>query len=161
VIVGDGPDAPRIRTLARELGIEPVVILPGRVPHAEVERYYGLIDVLVYPRISKRVTEMVTPLKPLEAMAQGKLVIASDVGGHREMVFPGRNGLLFKAGEAGSLAQVGLELLSRPGDWPALRETGRSYVEAFRSWERNVRIYDQLYRRLLCGPEARIRTGMR
>jgi glycogen(starch) synthase len=161
VIVGDGPDAPRIRTLARELGIEPVVILTGRVPHAEVERYYGLIDVLVYPRISKRVTELVTPLKPLEAMAQGKLVIASDVGGHREMVFPGRNGLLFKAGEAGSLAQVGLELLSRPGDWPTLRESGRSYVEAFRSWERNVRIYDQLYRRLLCGPEARMRTGMR
>jgi PEP-CTERM/exosortase A-associated glycosyltransferase len=161
VIVGDGPDAPRVRTLARELGIEAAVILTGRVPHVEVERYYGLIDVLVYPRISNRVTELVTPLKPLEAMAQSKLVIASDVGGHREMVFPGRNGLLFEAGNAGSLAHVGLGLLSRPGDWPALRQGGRSYVEGFRSWECNAGIYDRLYRRLLCGPAAAIGNGTR
>jgi glycogen(starch) synthase len=58
----------------------------GRVPHAEVQRYYGLIDVLIYPRRSMRLTDLVTPLKPLEAMAQGKLVLASDVGGHRELI---------------------------------------------------------------------------
>jgi glycogen(starch) synthase len=160
VLVGDGPDAPRIRTLARDLGIEPVVIFPGRVPHADVERYYSLIDVLVYPRICTRVTELVTPLKPLEAMAQGKLVIASNVGGHREMVFPGRNGLLFEAGDAGSLAQAGLELLGRSGDWPALREAGRTYVAASRSWERNVKIYDELYRRLLSGCRETLRTPL-
>jgi glycosyltransferase involved in cell wall biosynthesis len=138
-----------------------VVIFSGRVPHAQVERYYSLIDVLVYPRISTRVTELVTPLKPLEAMAQGKLVLASDVGGHREMVFPGRNGLLFEAGEAGSLAQVGLELIARKGDWPALREAGRMYVAASRSWERNVKIYDELYRRLLFGCGDTLRTPRR
>jgi len=151
VIVGDGPEAPRIRALTRELAIEKEVLLTGRVPHAQVERYYGLIDVLVYPRVSKRVTELVTPLKPLEAMAQGKMVIASDVGGHREMVFSGRNGLLFKAGDADSLAQVAVDLLTHPDDWPALRESGRTYVTASRSWERNVQVYDQLYRRLISG----------
>ena len=115
MIVGDGPAASRIRALTRELAIEDVVILTGRVPHAQVERYYALIDVLVYPRLSNRVTELVTPLKPLEAMAQGKLVIASDVGGHREMVIPGRNGVLFKAGDASSLAKAAIDLLESTG----------------------------------------------
>ena len=53
---------------------------------------------LVYPRLSMRLTELVTPLKPLEAMAQGRLVLASDVGGHRELIRDGETGTLFKAG---------------------------------------------------------------
>jgi len=61
-------------------------VFAGRVPHREVSRYYSLIDLLVFPRKSMRLTETVTPLKPLEAMAQGRLVIASDVGGHRELI---------------------------------------------------------------------------
>ena len=73
----------------------------GRVPHADVPRYYDLIDVLVYPRLSMRLTEMVTPLKPLEAMAQGRLLVASDVGGHRELIRHGETGVLFKAGDSG------------------------------------------------------------
>jgi hypothetical protein len=52
------------------------------VPHAEVDRYYAA-GVVCYPRKAMRLTDLVTPLKPLEAMAQGKLVAASDVGGHR------------------------------------------------------------------------------
>jgi glycogen(starch) synthase len=151
VIVGDGPAASRIRALTRELAIEDVVVLIGRVPPTQVERYYDVIDVLVYPRLSNRVTELVTPLKPLEAMAQGKLVIASDVGGHREMVIPGHNGLVFKAGDADSLAQAAIGLLNRPDQWPALRENGRTYVNACRSWEHNVKIYDQLYQRCIFG----------
>ena len=147
LIVGDGADALRIRELARRLAIEDVVTFTGRVPHDQVERYYGLIDILTYPRISKRVTELVTPLKPLEAMAQGKIVVASDVGGHREMVFPGQNGMLFKAGDATALAGVCVDLLSRPQDWPAFRENGRKYVTASRNWAQNVRIYSQLYAR--------------
>ena len=151
VIVGDGPAASRIRALARELAIEDVVVLTGRVPHAQVERYYDLIDVLIYPRLSNRVTELVTPLKPLEAMAKGKLVIASDVGGHREMVFPGRNGVLFRAGNAGSLAKTAIDLLNHPEQWPMLRENGRTYINACRSWGQNVKIYDLLYQRLISG----------
>jgi PEP-CTERM/exosortase A-associated glycosyltransferase len=151
VLVGDGADAARIRALVRELGIEHAVVLTGRVPHAEVVRYYDLMDVLVYPRVSNRVTELVTPLKPLEAMARRKLVVASAVGGHREMVFPGRNGVLFKAGDAASLADACLQLLARPQDWDRLRANGRTYVREARSWSRNVSIYDRLYRQMLAG----------
>jgi glycosyltransferase involved in cell wall biosynthesis len=157
VLVGDGADGARVRELARELRIEHAVFFAGRVPHADVVRYYDLIDVLVYPRLSKRVTELVTPLKPLEAMAQSKLVIASDVGGHREMVFSGQNGLLFKAGDPQSLAEACLELLRRRQDWKVFRENGRRYVREARSWKHNVGIYDRLYEELLAGSRARTR----
>jgi PEP-CTERM/exosortase A-associated glycosyltransferase len=149
VIVGDGPDAAKIRALARDLAIEDAVVSVGRVRQADVERYYDLIDVAVYPRLSTRVTELVTPLKPLEAMAKGKVLVASDVGGHREMVFPGRNGILFRAGDPISLADACLGLLSRPGDWDTIRDNGRRYVREVRNWERTVAIYDELYSRLL------------
>lgn len=149
VLVGDGPEEAKVRALARKLSVEDAIVFTGRVRHAEVERYYDLLDVLIYPRVSKRLTELVTPLKPLEAMAKGKLVVASDVGGHREMVFPGQNGILFKAGDPVSLAETCVELLSRPDSWDAIREGGRRYVRESRSWTRNVWIYDRLYRKLL------------
>lgn len=151
LLVGDGPDVSHLRELARELGVGEAVVFTGRVPHADVERLYGLIDILVYPRVSKRVTELVTPLKPLEAMAQGKLVIASDVGGHREMVFPGKNGMLFKAGDPQSLAQTCLQLIDQPERWEGFRKNGRQYVSAARSWANNVQIYDELYLQTLAG----------
>lgn len=149
LLVGDGPEEARLRALARELGVEDAIVFTGRVDHAEIERYYDLIDVLVYPRESKRLTELVTPLKPLEAMARRKLIVASDVGGHREMVFPGENGLLFRAGDQDSLAETCLEMLNRSKDWDAFREQGFRYVRESRSWLCNVLIYDRLYRRLI------------
>jgi glycosyltransferase involved in cell wall biosynthesis len=149
VIVGDGPDGGRIRELVRTLDLGGSVLLTGRVPHADVVRYYDVMDVLIYPRVSRRITELVTPLKPLEAMARGKLVVASDVGGHREMVFPGQNGVLFNAGDPASLADTCLRLLNSQDTWETLRHNARSYIEEHRSWERNVGIYDRLYQRML------------
>jgi len=155
ILVGDGPDGARIRALVDQLNLRGVVTVAGRVPHADVVRYYDAIDVLVYPRVSKRVTELVTPLKPLEAMARGAIVVASDVGGHREMVFPGQNGVLFKAGDPASLAEACLRLMNAPHEWDALRLNGRRYVEQFRSWSRNITIYDRLYRQLLTNDTVR------
>lgn len=149
LLAGDGPELGNLRALAARMGLESALIFPGRVPHAAVESYYELIDVLVYPRISKRITELVTPLKPLEAMAKGKLVVASDVGGHREMIFPPRNGRLFTAGDPASLARACVDLLRNPGAWPDLERNALEYVSQARSWERNVGIYSELYGELL------------
>ena len=68
-----------------------------------MQRYYDLVDVLAYPRQRMRLTELVTPLKPLEAMAQGRMFVASDVGGHRELVRDGETGFLFPGGRRGCL----------------------------------------------------------
>jgi glycosyltransferase involved in cell wall biosynthesis len=124
------------------------VVFTGRVPHHDVKRYYDLIDVLVYPRLKMRLTDLVTPLKPLEAMAQGRLLVASDVGGHRELIEHGRTGMLFGAGDASDLARTVLALLDAPSSWFALRERGRHFVEAERSWSASVARYRPVYERL-------------
>ena len=100
------------------------------MPHDEVDRYYALIDILAYPRKAMRLTELVTPLKPLEAMAQRKLVVASDVGGHRELIRHDVTGTLFPAGDPDALADAVAGLFEQRGDWdeqarhrPPLRRT--------------------------------------
>jgi len=145
LLVGGGRQELELKRLAFELGIADQVVFTGRVPHGEVQRYYDLIDVLVYPRLSMRLTELVTPLKPLEAMAQGRLLVASDVGGHRELIRPGETGMLFKAGDPDALAAVVLDLLSNPERWAALKSTARSFVEKERNWRTSVARYRGVY----------------
>jgi glycogen(starch) synthase len=113
-----------------------------------VHRYYELIDVLVYPRLPMRLTELVTPLKPLEAMAQGRLLVASDVGGHRELIRDQETGVLFKAGDVDALAAKVLELLSDRRRWSQLRAAARNFVETERNWTSSVARYRQPYYRL-------------
>jgi PEP-CTERM/exosortase A-associated glycosyltransferase len=145
LLVGGGPAEKTLRALAHELGIADRVVFTGRVPHDEVGRYYGLIDVLAYPRRSMRLTELVTPLKPLEAMAQGIVLLASDVGGHRELIRDGETGVLFRAGDAQALSASLLRLLERRADWPRLREQGRRFVERERSWAASVARYAPIF----------------
>jgi phosphatidyl-myo-inositol dimannoside synthase len=148
VLVGGGPQEANLKRLAARLSLEDKVRFVGRVPHEEVHRYYDLIDVLVYPRLPMRLTELVTPLKPLEAMAQGRLLAASDVGGHRELIRDGATGVLFKAGDVDALAVKILDLLSDRQSWGALRAGARSFVETERNWTESVGRYRQPYGRL-------------
>jgi PEP-CTERM/exosortase A-associated glycosyltransferase len=148
LLVGGGPQEAALKGQARTLGIADKVVFTGRVPHAEVQRYYDLVDVLAYPRHSMRLTELVTPLKPLEAMAQGRVMVASDVGGHRELIRHGETGWLFKAGSAEALADGIDELLREQGRWPELRHAGRQFVENERNWAKSVARYQQAYERL-------------
>jgi PEP-CTERM/exosortase A-associated glycosyltransferase len=149
LLVGGGPQEAKLKAQAQALGVADKVVFAGRVPHAEVSRYYDQIDLLVYPRHSMRLTELVTPLKPLEAMAQGRLFIASDVGGHKELVRDGVTGLLFRAGDVASLARRALEGLALPDGGAALRAAGRRYVETERNWPRTVANYREIYGRAL------------
>ncbi len=148
LLVGGGPQDVALKAQAAALGVADQVVFTGRVPHAEVGRYYDLVDVLCYPRHSMRLTELVTPLKPLEAMAQGRLLVASDVGGHKELIRNGETGVLFKAGSADALTAAVLRLLARREDWPALAAAGRRFVETERNWARSVAGYRHAYERL-------------
>lgn len=149
LLVGGGPDESRLRERARALGVDKYVTFVGRVSHTDVTRYYDLVDVFVYPRYSMKLTELVTPLKPLEAMAQGRLVVASDVGGHRELIRDGQTGTLFRAGDVGSLVQQIDQLLAAPERWPTRRHDARAFVETQRSWSASVARYAPVYGRLL------------
>ena len=149
LLVGGGPQDAALKQRAAELGIADKVVFTGRVPHQDVQRYYDLVDVLVYPRLAMRLTELVTPLKPLEAMAQGRLLVASDVGGHRELIADGVTGVLFAAGDPESLARKVLALLDEPSRWPTLRVAARRFVETERNWAGSVGRYRQVYQRAL------------
>ncbi|PKM34804.1 MAG: glycosyltransferase, exosortase A system-associated, partial [Gammaproteobacteria bacterium HGW-Gammaproteobacteria-10] len=149
LLVGGGPQDDAIKQKARDLGLQDKVVFTGRVPHDRVQDYYNQVDIFVYPRLSMRLTDLVTPLKPLEAMAQGRLVVASDVGGHKELIDDEKTGYLFAAGNAESLAQTVLRLLSNRSQWDAIRANGRRFVEERRNWAYSVSRYQNVYRSLL------------
>jgi PEP-CTERM/exosortase A-associated glycosyltransferase len=145
LLVGGGPQEAALKAQAQRLGVGGQVVFTGRVPHSEVQRYYNLVDVLVYPRLKMRLTDLVTPLKPLEAMAQGRVLVASDVGGHGELIEDGKTGVLFEAGNPHALAEKTLALLAEPQRWPALRQAGREFVERERNWAASVARYRGVY----------------
>jgi PEP-CTERM/exosortase A-associated glycosyltransferase len=148
LLVGGGPQDAMLKNLAFKLGIQNKLIFTGRVPNDQVQRYYDLIDILAYPRHSMRLTELVTPLKPLEAMAQGRVLVASDVGGHKELIQDGITGILFKAGDPRALADAISRLFAEERKWPEMRAAGRRFVETERNWQKSVSNYTSIYKRL-------------
>lgn len=145
LLVGGGPDEQLIRKKIDDYALGDAVILTGRVPHEQVQGYYNMLDLLVYPRLSMRLTELVTPLKPLEAMAQGRVLVASDVGGHRELITAGKTGYLFKANDAQALSDTVCSALAARADWEQMRLAGRRYVEGERNWAASVARYRAVY----------------
>lgn len=154
LLVGGGLQEDLVKQKIATLKLHDYVVLTGRVPHSEVQDYYNLVDIFVYPRLSMRLTDLVTPLKPLEAMAQGRLVVVSDVGGHKELIDDGKTGCLFKAGDAGDLATVVARLLRDTVRWPPMRAAGRHYVENVRNWPNSVANYQAIYDSLVSGERS-------
>ena len=154
LLVGGGPAEAELRQRAEASPAADRIHFVGRVPHDQVERYYGLIDILAYPRKAMRLTELVTPLKPLEAMAQGRLVAASDVGGHRELINAnssgdGQTGTLFQPDDPGAIARALAGMFADRDGWAARRARARRFVEAERNWSSNIARYDPVYQRLV------------
>jgi PEP-CTERM/exosortase A-associated glycosyltransferase len=142
MLVGGGEEEGVLRELAQG---QQGVTFTGRVPHSEVNDYYSLIDVFVCPRLRMRLTELVTPLKPLESMAMGKAVLASDVGGHKELIEDGRTGRLFAAESVEDLVAQSVRLATDPTTRAKFGESGRKFVATERSWEKLAEKYVRLY----------------
>ena len=149
LLVGGGPMEASLRAAAAASPVSDRIRFVGRVPHSEVDRYYSLVDVLAYPRKAMRLTELVTPLKPLEAMAQEKLVAASNVGGHRELIEDGVTGTLFAADDPDAAADALIGVLASRDTWPERRAHAKTWVSAERNWDRSVAAYVPVYERLL------------
>jgi glycogen synthase len=143
LLVGAGEDEEALRSRAAEVG--PGVILTGQIPHSQISDFYSIIDVFVCPRRRMRLTELVTPLKPLEAMAMGCPVVASDVGGLLELIQHEVTGLIFKAESQAALVGEVRRVASDPAFRTSLGAAGRAHVERERTWAGVVSRYRAIY----------------
>ena len=146
LVVGDGKRRAMLERRAAELDAGSAVVFTGSVPHAEVLDYYTLCDVFVVPRIDERAARLVTPLKPLEAMALGVPLLVSDLPALREIIGGGARGSTFRAGDVTSLADELEQLHREPERARQLAVEARRWVETERRWEVNGARYQAVYR---------------
>lgn len=149
LIVGDGAHERRLRRIVAELNLSEVVTFTGRVPHEEVERYLSLVDITPFPRAPMPVCELISPIKPFEAMAMEKAVVVSDVAALTEIVTDGHTGRAFAKGDASALAHVLAELLDDPEQRQRLGAESRRWVCANRDWSTITASVDDVYRGLI------------
>ena len=150
LLVGEGEQRPALEAAAAEAGLleDRTAIFTGRVPYGDIQAYYRLIDVFVVPRTADRVAQLVTPLKPYEAMAMARPIVVSDVGALLEIVEDGHTGRSFRAEDPNDLAEVVGQLLDDPDQRVRLGQAARDWVAANRTWDLNGQRYLELYRRL-------------
>ncbi len=153
LLVGGGEVESELRAQINKLGLQDRVIMPGRIPHERIPGVYAMIDILAYPRRSMRLTELVTPLKPLEAMAMGKVLIASDVGGHKELITHGETGILFPAGDVAALARELVRLIADPVSREELVSNAIHWVVSQQSWVKTTSAYEGIYKNALQAPK--------
>jgi PEP-CTERM/exosortase A-associated glycosyltransferase len=152
LLIGEGEDRAKVEAAVARLGLAGAVSVPGPVPHAEVLDYYASMDVLVYPRYASPLTDMISPLKPLEPMAMERAVVGSSVGGLRELIEDNETGLIFEAGSKRSLSEKLALLLSRRVDAAALGRRARAFVVQRRQWRHMAARYQDAYRAAgVCG----------
>jgi len=149
LLVGDGNEKDNLKNLSKQLGVEHLVTFVGRVNFDIINQYYSLADALVFPRESIKLTHLVTPLKPLECMALQLPVIASDVGGHKELIEDGKTGLLFEAENIESLAAKVIQLLQDTVLQEKLKVNGLAYVTNIRNWLNTAKKYQEIYSELV------------
>lgn len=145
LLVGGGPEEANLKAQISENDLGGAVCFVGRVPHGDVRRYYDLVDFFIYPRRRMRLTDLVTPLKPLEAMAEGRIVLASDVGGHRELIRDGQTGFLFPPDDPARIADRVIEVISAKDHHAKIRGAARHYVETSRTWPICASVYRDVY----------------
>lgn len=148
LLVGGGPQEHNLKEQVQRLELEHHVTFTGRIPHQQIKEYYSLVDLLVFPRKSMRLTELVTPLKPLEAMAQHKLVLASNVGGHKELIEHNKTGFLFEADSLNSLCQTVIDIKNNANK-NDITANGFEFVKNVRNWKNSVSNYQNIYKSLI------------
>ncbi|MBS1791068.1 MAG: glycosyltransferase, exosortase A system-associated [Acidobacteria bacterium] len=144
LLVGEGEADAMLRQRIPE-ALREQFIFTGNVPHDEIRRYYSVMDMLVYPRKPSRLTELTTPLKPLEAMAMEKVVVGSDVGGMRELLDDGNAGFLVEADDKKALAHRLLRLVESENERITIAKQARMFIARSRDWAHIVKQYVGIY----------------
>lgn len=145
LLVGDGEERSNLANITSQFRLEDKVIFTGKVPHSEVLSYYSLIDLFVVPRLPYRVCQIVTPLKPYEAMSTGRALLVSDVEALKEMIIEGETGVSFTAGNAEHLAKQCIGLLHNESLRKSLGEKASTWVRQNRNWNNVAQTYFDAY----------------
>jgi glycosyltransferase involved in cell wall biosynthesis len=148
LIVGDGPERAALQRQAAEVGLGEAAIFTGRVPAAKVREFHALLDVFVVPRTPDRVCQLVTPLKPVEAMASGLCVVTSEVKALAEIIKPDVTGALTIPQDPVALADTLEPLVCSPDVRRKLGDNAREWVARDRTWAHNAARYRDAYARL-------------
>ena len=148
LIVGDGPERAALQRQAADLGLAEVAVFTGRVPAAKVRQFHALLDIFVVPRTSDRVCQLVTPLKPIEAMASGLCVVTSQVKALTEIVKHEVTGMQTVPQDPVSLADCLEHLLYSPDIRRKLGDNAREWAARDRTWAHNAARYRDAYARL-------------
>jgi glycosyltransferase involved in cell wall biosynthesis len=148
LIVGDGPERAALQRQAVALGLGDAAIFTGRVPAAKVRDFHALLDVFVVPRTPDRVCQLVTPLKPVEAMASGLCVVTSEVKALAEIIKPDVTGALTIPQDPVALADSLELLVCSPDIRRKLGDNAREWVARDRTWAHNAARYRDAYARL-------------
>ena len=142
-IIGDGNALPALKQLATELNVP--VFFHGRVPFSDIQKYYKLIDCVINYRRNEIIAHDVTPLKPLEGIAQGKLIICSDVGGMREILGEQNTAIFVPPNNPELLSRKIVQILRKEIDTYSIKKNATRYILTNRVWEKNVKKYIELY----------------
>jgi glycosyltransferase involved in cell wall biosynthesis len=133
LVVGDGTDKSRIEDLVREKRLNGQFTFTGKIPFDKIDDFYSEVNVIVIPRISHPVTEIIPALKPITAMGKAKLLVCSDVGPNKELISDGENGFLFTKNNSDSLADV-LEMIAKNDQLLEIGARARDWASANRKW---------------------------
>jgi PEP-CTERM/exosortase A-associated glycosyltransferase len=155
LFVGDGKAMDELRGLVEGLNLTREVFITGHVPFSDVEQYYSLIDIAAFPRKPLPVCEMVSPLKPLEAMAMGKVIVASSVDALQEIVIHGETGLVFKKGNVRDLADKLARVIKDKDLSIKLGSNGLNWVRENRPWKRAAKEVTDIYEDILSRTKVR------
>jgi glycosyltransferase involved in cell wall biosynthesis len=148
LIVGDGPERAALQRQAAAAGLAQAAVFTGRVPAAKVRQFHALLDIFVVPRTPDRVCQLVTPLKPVEAMASGLCVVTSEVKALTEIVKHEVTGMQTVPQDPVSLADCLELLIYSPDIRKKLGDNAREWVSRDRTWTRNAARYSGAYARL-------------
>ncbi len=145
LVVGDGVSRRNLQALAEELGLGDHAVFTGRVAHEAVPHYYSLISAFVISRPATRVTQAVTPLKPLEAMAMARPIVVSDLAALRELVQDEETGLLYPPGDHVALAEQCIRILDHPEEARQRVRKARQWLSDHRTWQHVMHRVPELY----------------
>lgn len=148
LIVGNGSELENLIKLAQEKGVRDDIVFTGYVDHKGIIDYYSVIDIFVLPRLNSRVSNLVTPLKPLEIMSMGKPIVASDVGGITEIIQDNETGVVFESENIESLYKKCLYLIDNESERNRIANNAIEWVGRNRSWEININSYIKIYNNL-------------